>query len=101
MPKSSGRRDTRQLFPVDQMEVYAFVHSHLRPQWQWAGKACCIKEHEGRRVYAPDDNGELMMMAREGRLDSPFGMVQVKGSDRIGGLACPDCVNVILGLGRG
>lgn len=102
MPKKPGAPDTRVLYPAEVLEVVSFVSTDYTPDFVWKGKPCCVQEHEGRRVYAPDDNGVLFEMAREGRLSDPFATVGFRDTPTGSiGLACPVCVNLIVGLGRG
>jgi hypothetical protein len=62
-----------------------------------------VAEHEGDVVYVKDDTYSIIQASKDGRLNDPFAWVGFKdqNDDKVLGLACPVCVNVILGLGRG
>jgi hypothetical protein len=60
------------------------------------GKACCIKEHEGNRVFLrPYD------YSTPGGVASSVVLVGTDDNYDSVGWACPTCTDVILGLGRG
>lgn len=97
MPRLSGRRSTRALYPLDSVQIGWFADTVTQYNLL-EGKACCIKEHEGNRVFVrPYDYG------KEGTDGVASSVVLVGCDDNYDsvGWACPTCTDVILGLGRG
>lgn len=110
MPKIQGRRSTRKTWPVNVLGVISFVSPHAGGGMsaRLVGRACDVTEHEGERVFWPQDFAKYREAAEreyEGghRAASHVGLKNETewGPDTPIGIACPACTDLILGFGSG
>lgn len=85
------------LYPLDSVQIGWYADTALQYNLL-VGKSCCIKEHEGNRVFLqPND------FSTEPKPYMAASVVLNGETDNYNsvGWACPVCTDVILGLGRG